>query len=889
MKIRHLYHLLLFLLLLPVAALAQPESCPRIWRSGDTLYTDPAAQIQWYRNDAPIPGASRSWYVPEGTQQATYRVEVRGGYSPTFTYAAPEVPHVLFGHVVDELHRPLAGVSVRQGSRQATTDAQGRFRLETERRTDRPDAPVLVLLERTGYWRTTLRQLLNADTATAARYQLRTQQPTNQVEARQGGVLLFPQFTLALPPNGYETLDGRPYSGTVLVHVDSRSPQHPDFGLAVPGGDLAVADRDQFIDAVGFAAVELKTTDGRELRLRPGVSARLRFPITPQTARADSVELWHHDPVGGTWQKEGWGYRTGNSLEGSVRHFSAWAAGERRERAWLTGQLVDCSGQPMAWGLLRLNQRLVVADGRGRFRAWVPAATEVVVWAEGREVARVNLAAGERRELSALVRARRWDGLGLYNGDEQRLDIFVVGDVPPNLRFSVDGGQSWFTERQRGGLAQVPDSVWADDGCRHRLRVVVVERRHDCRALSPAQLDSVAANHPDQVARSVADLRNASAPVVAANFRDQAGPIPFELLAAQPCLQDLNLDNTGGTGLPATIGEMTQLVRLELARRNIGTLPVQIGQLTRLEFLDLGAASLTTLPTSITNLTALRTLRLGSNPIAELPADFGRLTELRQLWLHFNTLPNGLPESFRQLRNLEELALQDAQWSELPGWFGELQSLRSLGLSYTGITQLPASFTSLTALDSVDLRQNRLQALPADFGNLQRLRQLILDSNQLTTLPASFANLQSLRGLSMYNNLFGTVPGALGSLSQLRSLSLHSCRLNELPPFMGNLTALEAFDVGNNSLTELPTEFANLVALDYLNVSHNPLAIYPDVLNSLPALKNLVLNNCQLTDLPPSIDQLADTLRELNLSGNPIPVNRRAAIQALLPNTNITW
>jgi Leucine-rich repeat (LRR) protein len=57
----------------------------------------------------------------------------------------------------------------------------------------------------------------------------------------------------------------------------------------------------------------------------------------------------------------------------------------------------------------------------------------------------------------------------------------------------------------------------------------------------------------------------------------------------------------------------------------------------------------------------------------------------------------------------------------------------------------------------------------------------------------------------------------------------------------------------------------------------------------LTNLEKLELSENWLTDLPASIANLADTLQQLDLRGNPIPVERRAAIQAMLPNTTISW
>ena len=52
----------------------------------------------------------------------------------------------------------------------------------------------------------------------------------------------------------------------------------------------------------------------------------------------------------------------------------------------------------------------------------------------------------------------------------------------------------------------------------------------------------------------------------------------------------------------------------------------------------------------------------------------------------------------------------------------------------------------------------------------------------------------------------------------------------------------------------------------------------PRIWRSGDSLEKLELSENQLTDLPASIANLADTLQQLDLRGNPIPVERRAAI-----------
>ena len=103
------------------------------------------------------------------------------------------------------------------------------------------------------------------------------------------------------------------------------------------------------------------------------------------------------------------------------------------------------------------------------------------------------------------------------------------------------------------------------------------------------------------------------------------------------------------------------------------------------------------------------------------------------------------------------------------------------------------------------------------------------------------------------------------SFGCLQMLSLDSNQVADVPESIGNLTQLRSLGLGDNQLTDVPESIGNLTQLQTLDLRSN-----------------------QLTDLPESIGNLTQ-LQWLNLRGNPIPVQRRAAIQALLPNTVIMW
>ena len=90
-----------------------------------------------------------------------------------------------------------------------------------------------------------------------------------------------------------------------------------------------------------------------------------------------------------------------------------------------------------------------------------------------------------------------------------------------------------------------------------------------------------------------------------------------------------DLDLTGA--VPAEIGQLTSLTRLDLSDNGLTSLPPEIGQLTSLERLDLRGNQLTSVPAEIGQLTSLERLYLDDNQLTSVPAEIGQLTSLRVL------------------------------------------------------------------------------------------------------------------------------------------------------------------------------------------------------------------------------------------------------------------
>ncbi len=127
--------------------------------------------------------------------------------------------------------------------------------------------------------------------------------------------------------------------------------------------------------------------------------------------------------------------------------------------------------------------------------------------------------------------------------------------------------------------------------------------------------------------------------------------------------------------------------------------------------------------------------------------------------------------------------------------------------------------------------------------------------HNLTTIPPELSRLTALRKLHLPDNRITDLPEFIGSLTTLQELVLSKNQLREIPSLIGRLTALTVLDLSCNPVVSLPQEMENLTALQYLNLSSIPM-VDLEFLRRMKNLERLVLNGCNLTQLPQSIGSL---------------------------------
>jgi hypothetical protein len=219
-----------------------------------------------------------------------------------------------------------------------------------------------------------------------------------------------------------------------------------------------------------------------------------------------------------------------------------------------------------------------------------------------------------------------------------------------------------------------------------------------------------------------------------------------------------------GGYMPAEIGNLSALTKLELRRINSGSygiegpIPASLWGLTNLEYLSLSGNNFQGgLPSAIGNLTKLKYLNLAHNFYSSLspsvgaltgtiPKEIGNLTDLTYLNLYRQNFTGNLPAELSSLTKLETLILSDNNLSgSIPPGLGSLINLKTLDLSYYvymysdmrspkgGLTgSIPVSFVNLSALQYLSLSGQSLSGGVANLSTIPANAMVSISENNFT-------------------------------------------------------------------------------------------------------------------------------------------------------------
>ena len=226
-----------------------------------------------------------------------------------------------------------------------------------------------------------------------------------------------------------------------------------------------------------------------------------------------------------------------------------------------------------------------------------------------------------------------------------------------------------------------------------------------------------------------------------------------------------------------------------------------------------------------------------------------------------------LPNSFGNLKYLQELSISKTLLVNLPKSIGNLTSIKKINLRDNWLEELPNSIDNLVRLRFLNLYNNKLASIPESIGSLNSLQILNLNQNRLSSIPESIGSLNSLQSLNLTNNNLISIPESIGALNSLQTLDLTNNKLSSIPESIGALNSLQTLDLTNNKLTSIPESIQNLRIIIKLNLKINYLRTFPKSITKLTSLQKLIINNNQLKTLPDSIGNLT-SLIYLNLENN---------------------
>lgn len=220
-----------------------------------------------------------------------------------------------------------------------------------------------------------------------------------------------------------------------------------------------------------------------------------------------------------------------------------------------------------------------------------------------------------------------------------------------------------------------------------------------------------------------------------------------EKIGNMTALTSLIVENIGLRELPASIGELRNLIRLKISRTQLGALPDNFDQLEQLEGLFLDFNELTALPQSIAHLKNIRFINIRCNPIKRLPDGFGNLSTLETLEMDGTAL-SVLPEEFSKLKNLEKISMERCKFEYFPDCIAEMQQLKSVNISFNPITSLPDNVGKMHSLKYLSLVGTRLVALPEALKSLHNLENINISATQLDAIPAWFGEMAKLTNIT---------------------------------------------------------------------------------------------------------------------------------------------
>ncbi len=198
----------------------------------------------------------------------------------------------------------------------------------------------------------------------------------------------------------------------------------------------------------------------------------------------------------------------------------------------------------------------------------------------------------------------------------------------------------------------------------------------------------------------------------------------------------------------------------------------KINKLKKLQVLRLQNNKLSVLSDNLGDLSNLLYLEINQNPITALPQTISKLFLLNELKIHKSSLQK-LPNNFALLKNLKILEIQNnSEKLQTDSALFFMPSLREILFYNTPLKQFPLGLQTCSKLSIVTIVQCGIDSIPQSFFNQNPVKELVLANNQINEIPKEVIDLKSLEILILKNNQIKNLPESLCFLKNLKTIDL---------------------------------------------------------------------------------------------------------------------
>lgn len=208
-------------------------------------------------------------------------------------------------------------------------------------------------------------------------------------------------------------------------------------------------------------------------------------------------------------------------------------------------------------------------------------------------------------------------------------------------------------------------------------------------------------------------------------------------------------------------------------------------------------------------------------------------------------------------------------------------------MRYEGIQE--AKLAGVENVHKLVLYGRKMGNLSREIGDFTYLASLDVAQNDLATLPEEISRLHYMQGFYANRNNLVEFPNQLLLLPVLTKIDLSENQIASIPGEILRMDQLTRLTLDKNTLTAIPVQLYELKNLNILELADNGLREIPEGISQLTRLTKLDLANNQLRQLPREITTLSETLVEMNIQGNQIPMEEIEWLISAMPKTRIRY